>query len=353
MDAMEDNPNRYKIRQDKCKEEETDIYNIQWIVPIFNKLLGTKPMARGFRTPRYTVVEVPNSIFQLKMCFFGIKSEVMEIYFLTSTCVFLKSSLDVSLGDFSKNYLKDYRTVQANEWQYCAALKNIINANITVNDPGSLNLSFKFTVAQAIKAAVCNSIPLPYTQLSEDFGTLLTDDIYSDVTMKSADGVEFRAHKSVLAVRSKVLRAHFEHNTKESITNVVDTPFETEVLRDVLTFVYKDEVPRVADAPDKLLAAADYYQLERLKNLCEEALYKRLTVDNAIETLQLAELHSANTLGQSTLGFIKNRRLKLVTKTEGWANVQSVEIIKKICEFITADEIGNADILAAALNDIE
>ncbi|KOB75360.1 Roadkill [Operophtera brumata] len=180
-------------------------------------------------------------------------------------------------------------------------------------------------VSQAQKPTVCSNTSSPYTELTKYLGNLLADDSFSDVTMKSVEGIEFRAHKMILASRSEVLRAHFQYNMKE---NVVETPWEAELLREVLTFIYTDMAPRVDHAPDRLLVAADYYQLMRLKSLCEEALCKRLTVENAIATLQLAELYSANSLSQSTLEFIKNGRAVLIIKTEGWANIKSLELTK-------------------------
>ncbi|KOB72721.1 Roadkill [Operophtera brumata] len=345
---MEDNPNKYTIEQEKSTEET---YNIKWTVPMFRQLLISGPMASRYLSPRYTVVKVPDTPFQLKVCFYGKSTEFMEIYYMTSTTSEIKSSLTIRWGtaiihNDSMGYTA--QTVPANEWQFSAAVNNLNQLQSKYHYKDNLQLRFEFKVSQVVSDN-SHDTPQPHTpQLSEAFGTLLTDTVYSDVTMKSAEGVEFRAHKNVLAVRSEVLRAHFEHNMRESITNVVDTSWETEVLRDVLTFVYTDKAPRVDDAPDKLLAAADYYQLMGLKSLCEEALYKRLTVENAVDTLQLAELHTANTLMQSTLQFIKNGYAELVIKTEGWTKVQSVEFIKKMYEFIMASENNNVDILAAA-----
>lgn len=148
----------------------------------------------------------------------------------------------------------------------------------------SLSLTYKFIVYR-------NWIYISTPKLSDCFRNLLTDGIYSDCIMQSAEGIKFNVHKSVLAIRSKVLQAHLEHNTKESITNLIETSWETEVLRDILTFLYTDKAPRLHDDPGKLLAAADFYQLDNLKSLCEKALQEQLTVENAIDTLQLAELY--------------------------------------------------------------
>ncbi|KOB61024.1 Roadkill [Operophtera brumata] len=353
---MEDNPNKYTIKLDKSTDttDGIDTYNITWTIPIINQLLQTKAMDDVYRTLRHTVVEVPDTPFKLKACFYG--NAVVEVYFLTSTSFYMKWSLEYKLQDYSEcDPMEDYVTLQANEWQNCLSLCiEIIKDDLRPDDTAPLYLSFKFIVSHAVKAAICSNIPLPYIQLSVDFGNLLTDDSFSDVTIKSAEGIEFKAHKNVLAVRSKVLRAHFEHSTKENITNVVETLWDTEVLRDVLTFVYTDKVPRVDDAPEKLLVAADYYQLDRLKSVCEEALSNRLTVENAIDTLQLAEQYSLNALIQSTLNFIKNEPFKLIKETQGWKNIQSVEFIQRIIDFIFDDEIeiNDVDILAAALNEV-
>ncbi|KOB51836.1 Roadkill [Operophtera brumata] len=353
---MEDNPNKYTIKLDKSTDttDGIDTYNITWTIPIINQLLQTKAMDDVYRTLRHTVVEVPDTPFKMKVSFYG--NAVIMICYLSSTSLFMKWSLEFKLANFSDVLpIKDYETIQANQWQYCRRIINLNNLSRDRTAP--LYLSFKLIVSHAVKAGICRNIPLPYIELSEDFGILLTDDSFSDVTIKSAEGIEFKAHKNVLAVRSNVLRAHFEHSTKENISNVVETQWDTEVLRDVLTFVYTDEVPRVDDAPEKLLVAADYYELDRLTSLCEEALSNRLTVENAIDTLQLAELYSLNALILSTLNFIKNEPFKLIKETQGWKNIQSVEFIHWIYDVIVADGIilnynDHTDILAAALNEV-
>jgi len=55
---------------------------------------------------------------------------------------------------------------------------------------------------------------------------------------------------------------------------------------------------------DELLAAADKYQLERLKVMCEQSLCLSLTNETACETLILADLHSAEHLKTQSTEFI-------------------------------------------------
>lgn len=326
-------------------EGQIKINTIIWTVPNFIKLLENKS-AREFRTEKSkdpSLAEVVDSRFQLKMQFLGRDNDIIEIYYLSPNPLFLKSSLTICLKRFEERsiVIKEYHTVQANKWQYLATLfkRDIASydgRDIFLLSDGSLRLKFQFMDTDDIKVDRTN---VPETQLSDDFENLLNNGLFSDVTMKSAESVEFKVHKAVLASRSAVLKAHFEHNTTECFTNEVESPLEAEVLREVLTFIYSDKAPRVDEIPERLLAAADYYQLSRLKSLCEEALHKNLTVENAIETLQLADLHSANTLKQLTLEFIKDGQAKLITKTDGWAKLKSVELIKRIYEYIMADDI--------------
>lgn len=337
--------NQYSINHTNRTEGQTEIYNITWTIANFIKILDCKT-TREFRTRirEDSVNDVSvNSKFQLKMLFVGRQNDLIEMYYLSPTSVFLKSVLTICLKRFEERsiIIKEYQTVQANKWQYLATLfkRDIVSFEgrdtFLLND-GSLRMKFHFMVSTDVRVDRPN---IPASQLSDDFGSLLIDGSYSDVIMKSVECEEFKVHKPVLAIRSEVLKAHFEHNTTESITNVIETPLESEVLREVLTFVYTDKAPRVDEIPERLLAAADYYQLSRLKSLCEEALHKKLSVENAIDTLQLAELHSAQYLRQTTLEFIKDGQAKLITQTQGWAKVQSVQLIKMIYEFIMADEI--------------
>ncbi|CAH2251685.1 speckle-type POZ protein-like isoform X2 [Pararge aegeria] len=328
-------------------EGQTKINTLTWTVPNFVNLLENKS-TREFRTDKLeTVGNVTGSRFQLKIQFLGRDNDIIEIYYLSPNPVFLKSILTICLKRFEERsiVIKEYHTVQGNKWQYLATLFKRDIASYDGRDTfllsdGSLRLKFQFMVSNDIKVDRAN---VPETQLSHDFENLLSNGLFSDVTMKSAEGNEYKVHKAVLASRSVVLKAHFEHNTIECHTNIVESPLEAEVLIEVLTFIYSDKAPRVDEIPERLLAAADFYQLSRLKSLCEEALHKRLTVESAIETLQLADLHSAKILKQLTLEFIKDGQAKLITKTVGWAKVKSVDLIKTIYEYIMTDDI-EADI---------
>ncbi|CAN7948556.1 unnamed protein product, partial [Ixodes pacificus] len=158
---------------------------------------------------------------------------------------------------------------------------------------------------------------VPECRLSDDFGHLFESQKFSDVIL-SVNGREFYAHKAILAARSPVFAAMFEHEMEEKKQNRVEiTDMDHEVLREMLRFIYTGRAPNLDKMADDLLAAADKYALERLKVMCEEALCSNLSVETAAEVLILADMHSADQLKAHAIDFI-NTHATDVMETAGW-----------------------------------
>uniref|UniRef100_A0A8C6SWV6 Speckle type BTB/POZ protein n=1 Tax=Neogobius melanostomus TaxID=47308 RepID=A0A8C6SWV6_9GOBI len=133
--------------------------------------------------------------------------------------------------------------------------------------------------------------------------------------------LEFQAHKAILAARSPVFSAMFEHEMEESKKNRVEiNDVEPEVFKEMMCFIYTDKAPNLDKMADDLLAAADKYALERLKVMCEDALCTSLSVENAAEILILADLHSADQLKTQAVDFI-NYHAAEVMETAGWKSM--------------------------------
>ncbi|XP_041969645.1 speckle-type POZ protein-like [Aricia agestis] len=330
----------YSIRQGA----QSKIHSLIWTIPFFVNYLDKKT-TQEIRTKPETALE---NRFQLKMHFLGHNNELIELYYLYPTPVFLKAIVTICMKRFEERsiVMNDYHTCYPKKWQYITTLfkRDIVGkegVDYFLSD-GSLRLKYSFYITKDVKVEYTSNVPA--SELCHDLESLLNNGLFSDVTMESCDGTSFNVHKAVLASRSAVLKAHFQHNTTESQTNIIHSSVDAEVLREILTFVYSDKAPKIYEFPEKLLAAADFYQLNRLKSLCEEALHQKLTVENAIETLTLADLHSATHLKKLTLEFIKDGQAKLITKTSGWKDLKSVELIKNIYEYIIEDAVLDVDI---------
>ena len=109
-------------------------------------------------------------------------------------------------------------------------------------------------------------------EVSEHFGKLFNDKEFSDVEIK-CDGEIFNCHQAILSTRSDVFRAMFQADMTESLTKKVNIEdIDSEVVRELLHFIYTGSVNEnvLKEKARELLAAADMYQLDVLKNICED-----------------------------------------------------------------------------------
>ncbi|XP_044736264.1 speckle-type POZ protein-like isoform X2 [Chrysoperla carnea] len=142
-----------------------------------------------------------------------------------------------------------------------------------------------------------SSIQVPESRLLDDFSMLFESKKFCDFTLTVDGGKEFQVHKNILAARSPVFAAMFEHEMEECKQNRKAENLET--------------------MAGKILAAADKYDLKRLKKLCEKELCTSLTIENAAETLILADIHNADQLKAEAIYFINNNN-SAVKSTTGW-----------------------------------
>ncbi|XP_034485872.1 protein roadkill isoform X1 [Drosophila innubila] len=219
-----------------------------------------------------------------------------------------------------------YRFVQGKDWGF----KKFIRRDFLLDEANGLLPEDKLTifcevsvVADSVNISGQSNIvqfKVPECKLSEDLGNLFDNEKFSDVTL-SVGGREFQAHKAILAARSDVFAAMFEHEMEErKLNRVAITDVDHEVLKEMLRFIYTGKASNLEKMADDLLAAADKYALEKLKVMCEEALCVNLSVETAAETLILADLHSADQLKAQTIDFI-NTHATDVMETSGWQNM--------------------------------
>jgi len=143
-------------------------------------------------------------------------------------------------------------------------------------------------------------------QLSQDLELLFTSNEYADITIVCGDKT-FKCHKIILASRSPVFKTMFDADMKEKEAGSVEIKNMTpEVLENMLKYMYTCEAPDIDALTVELLAAAEQYQLDKLKILCEVKLCSKIEVVNCIELLVLAELHGASTLKITALKYVAN-----------------------------------------------
>ena len=259
-------------------------------------------------------------------------------------------------------------------------------SNYFVN--GNLVLSCKVEIFDD-KPVIPKFVPENTPQVN--FSSLL-DAGHFDVTLVAGEK-EFRAHKLILSGRSPVFTQMFEHEMKEKSTNTVEIDdIEPEILEEMITYIYTGHTPllntpktktKVITAPKeatndtsntatqgttseaepasteakesdskvakdsaseavspppadpceeakKLLYAADKYQIEGLVKCCEKVLYKNLSVQNAVETVILADKHNATQLRRICISFIVEHQPE-ISETNKWSEVLAeIDILQDI-----------------------
>lgn len=100
-------------------------------------------------------------------------------------------------------------------------------------------------------------VKVPPCQLSDDMGQLFDRSCFSDFTLVVGDR-QFHVHKAVLAARSAVFNAMFEHEMRERSSNRVEVPdVDADVMVELLRYIYTGKAPNLSKMADYLLACAD------------------------------------------------------------------------------------------------
>ncbi|KAL1803156.1 hypothetical protein ACET3Z_031803 [Daucus carota] len=183
-------------------------------------------------------------------------------------------------------------------------------------------------VVSAIDCSRLHSIQVPESDIGAHFGMLLDNMEGSDITFNVA-GEKFPAHKLVLAARSPAFRSEFFDKMVEDEQEVSVMNMEPKVFKAMLHFVYRDALPEdelVTSGSSssisetltaKLLAAADKYDLGRLRRVCESRLCQDISVNSVSRALALADRYHATELKGVCLRFAAEN-LAAVMRSDGF-----------------------------------
>ncbi|CAN6283298.1 unnamed protein product [Urochloa humidicola] len=178
-------------------------------------------------------------------------------------------------------------------------------------------------------------VDVPASDMHQQFGDLLTSNDGADVTFQ-VSGETFRAHRCILAARSSVFKAELFGAMREGTTAgdhcIRIDGTVAQVFKNLLHFVYTDSLPETTpemEGPQEgaamaqhLLEAADRYDLQRLKLLCERKLCGYMDVSTVATTLVLAEQHHCRGLKEACIEFLKSPHvLEAVVETDGFEHL--------------------------------
>ena len=119
---------------------------------------------------------------------------------------------------------------------------------------------------------------------------------------------------------SPVFEAMFQEGYKEHEDNYVNIEdMDSDVFEVFLRYLYSGQVDKLEEMFTVLLAAADKYDVQPLREICIQHMAKNISVDNAVDMLALADRHSVESVKSLALQFIKFNFTDFV-KTKFWAS---------------------------------
>ncbi|KQJ87677.1 hypothetical protein BRADI_4g12889v3 [Brachypodium distachyon] len=186
------------------------------------------------------------------------------------------------------------------------------------------------TVAKEIfTEPILPAVLVPPSDMASHLGQLLSTGDGADVTF-DIGGESFAAHRYMLAARSSVFKAELLGPMKEkTAAHVKIFDMEAKVFKALLHFVYTDTLQLemeedTAVMAQHLLVAADKYNMERLKLLCEEKLCNLISRSTVATTLTLAEQHGCGALKNACFKFLTSPgNLKADMASKGFEHLRS------------------------------
>ena len=220
-----------------------------------------------------------------------------QLYSETYHKNFTSSDAEYSIGNVRQ---ENYRSVE--NLLVCCKLKYEMNEQLK-----TLDLPYDSTPLAANVTA----------DLTKFFASMTLCDVTFVVDKK-----EFQAHKAILAARSPVFAAMFQHDMKEAALNRVNiVDVEPDIFQTVLRFIYTDQVGLTGENSPALLVAANRYNLDLLKWKCEVFLSQHLCTEICCGVLDLADIHGAVNLKKAVINFIRNFSSKVVS-TDEWKKMK-------------------------------
>ncbi|XP_037425082.1 BTB/POZ and MATH domain-containing protein 3-like [Triticum dicoccoides] len=191
-------------------------------------------------------------------------------------------------------------------WTEFIGLQDLDRDKHLVDD--CLSILCDVTTADGLRAAAEPPFDLRGLPLAEAIWNRETP----DVTIHLGDGETIAAHRWVLEARSPLLKADLalaSNNATADHVRLLVNDMDADVCKALLRFIYTDSpATELETAPPKnveqLLAAADRFQLEKLKLLCVEALCKTIDANSVAAALALAERHGCPTLREACAQFL-------------------------------------------------
>ncbi|XP_057367454.1 kelch repeat and BTB domain-containing protein 4-like [Daphnia carinata] len=208
-------------------------------------------------------------------------------------------------NDVTKHFLEKCLD---NKWQ---------TRNISIPHPshyGAFNgvLSIKF-----------NSIGIGELNAVIRMTELIVQQTHCDVEFVFESGQRIGGHVAILSVSSPVFEAMFTNDMVEAKTGrVVIADIEADIFKDLLHYIYtgRTATPLTEPTAQSLYVAAEKYDIEGLQEECVDFLLFHVQLNNAIDLMIWADVHSIIEIKEPALKFVAEH-FRTICQTAKWADL--------------------------------
>ncbi|KAF8673392.1 hypothetical protein HU200_048956 [Digitaria exilis] len=172
-------------------------------------------------------------------------------------------------------------------------------------------------------------VKVPSSDIHQHIGNLLSSGAEADVTFQVGEET-VAAHRLILGARSSVFMAELFGPMKEKHASHIQIhDMDPGVFRAMIHFIYTDTLSDMDKGntffmAQHLLVAADRYDLQRLKLICEDKLCNFISSSTAATTLALAEQHGCKRLKEACFKFLRSPgNLKTIMDNDGFKHLTS------------------------------
>uniref|UniRef100_A0A0N5BZA4 BTB domain-containing protein n=1 Tax=Strongyloides papillosus TaxID=174720 RepID=A0A0N5BZA4_STREA len=161
------------------------------------------------------------------------------------------------------------------------------------------------------------NVTIPESKLLSDYSNLFDSTLFTDCIIRVGD-TEIKVHRGILATRSPIFHKIFNSTPENSQTNVVQIEdFSVGAVREMLKYIYKDEVTNIQNMADEMYKISNKYELHRLKAISEQSMCNSLSIENVCERFALSETYPNEKLKDLCQEFIL-KNIECIIRTNKW-----------------------------------
>ena len=155
----------------------------------------------------------------------------------------------------------------------------------------------------------------------EDHNSIITNKIYhfylngfvTNLSINTKDEGSVDCHKAVLVRMSEYFRLMFDVGSADVDINVLELNTTSDIVKDVLQFIYKGTTDIHEDNVESILAQSIDMQLHQLTQHCKDFIVKNLSIDNVVQYHECSMSLQYEPLSMITSEYIKNNSTQLLS----------------------------------------